>query len=158
MTDPTFELANAHRWFARTLNNQAWDLLELEQLTPAQRELMRNTAHAAWRHWWEIGDVINHQRAEYLLAHVHVALEEPAAAVHHAVRSVQLADEAGESYRAFDQVFSHDAAASAYQISGSVHEEQHQSTKIEAARALLTDQTEQRVANEWLNCRESAAN
>ena len=158
MTDPTFELANAHRWFAKHLNNQAWDLLELEQLTPAQRELMRNTAHTAWRHWWEIGDVINHQRAEYLLAHVHVALEEPAAAVHHAVRSVQLADEAGESYRAFDQVFSHDAAASAYQISGSVHEEQHQSTKIEAARALLTDQTEQRVANEWLNRRESAAN
>jgi hypothetical protein len=158
MTDPTFELANAHRWFAKHLNNQAWDLLELEQLTPTQRELMRNTAHTAWRHWWEIGDVINHQRAEYLLAHVHVALEEPAAAVHHAVRSVQLADEGGESYRAFDQVFSHDAAASAYQISGSVHEEQHQSTKIEAARALLTDQTEQRVANEWLNRRESAAN
>ena len=158
MTDPTFELANAHRWFAKHLNNQAWDLLELEQLTPTQRELMQNTAHTAWRHWWEIGDVINHQRAEYLLAHVHVALEEPAAAVHPAVRSVQLADEAGESYRAFDQVFSHDAAASAYQISGSVHEEQHQSTKIEAARALLTDQTEQRVANEWLNRRESAAN
>ena len=44
MTDPTFELANAHRWFAKHPNNQAGDLLELEQLTPAQRELMRNTA------------------------------------------------------------------------------------------------------------------
>ena len=158
MTDPTFELANAHRWFAKHLNNQAWDLLELEQLTPAQRELMRNTAHAAWRHWWEIGDVINHQRTECLLAHVHVALLEPAAAVHHAERSLQLAGEAGESYGAFDQVYSHDAAASAYQISGSAHEAQHHRSKVEAARALLTDQTEQRVANEWLNRRESAAN
>ena len=102
--------------------------------------------------------MINHQRAEYLLAHVHVALEEPAAAVHHAVRSLQLADEAGESYGAFDQVFAHDAAASAYQISSSAHESQHHRSKVEAARALLTDQTEQRVANEWLNRRESAAN
>ena len=158
MTDPTFELADAHRWFAKTLNNQAWDLLELEQFTPAQGELIRNTAHAAWRHWWEIGDVINHQRAEWLLAHVHVALSEPAAAVHHAERALQLADEAGESYEAFDQVFSHDAAASAYQISGSAHKEQHHRAKVEAARAMLTDKTERQVVNKWLSRRESAAN
>ena len=157
MTDPTFELADAHRWFAKTLNNQAWDLLELEQFTPDQGELMQNTAHAAWRHWWEIGDVTNHV-AECLLAHVHVALGEPAAAVHHAERLLQLADKSGESLAAFDQVFPHDAAASAYQISGSGHEEQHHRTKVEAARAMLTDRTARRMTSKWLNRRESAAN
>ena len=96
--------------------------------------------------------------AECLLAHVHVALGEPAAAVHHAERLLQLADKSGESHAAFDQVFSHDAAASAYQISGSAHKEQHHRAKVEAARAILIDQTERQVANKWLNRRESAVN
>ncbi|MDC0175723.1 hypothetical protein OAJ60_02205 [Planctomycetaceae bacterium] len=70
----------------------------------------------------------------------------------------QRADEVGESHGAFDQIFSLDADVSAYHIRGSAHEEQHHRTKVEAARAILTDQTKRRMANKWLNRRESAAN
>jgi hypothetical protein len=49
MKDPTFDLPTAHRWFAASLNNQAWGLLEAPTRSAEQNELMRNTAHAAAR-------------------------------------------------------------------------------------------------------------
>jgi len=55
MNEPTFDLETAHRWFAASLNNQAWDLLESRTRTLQQDELMRTTAYAAARHWLEVG-------------------------------------------------------------------------------------------------------
>jgi len=33
MNEPTFDLVTAHRWFASSLNNQAWELLEFGSRT-----------------------------------------------------------------------------------------------------------------------------
>ena len=150
MNGPTFDLALTHRWFAASLNNQAWDLLESETRTVEQDELMRNTAHAACRHWWEVGEVINHQRAECLLAQVHAALGEPAAGVHHAVRALELMAEAGEAIEASDRVFTHDAAARAFRLIGRPQEESRHRAEVESARIAISDESDRRVIDEWL--------
>lgn len=150
MDEPTFDLAVAHRWFAATLNNPAWDLLDAKTRTVDQDELMRNTAHAAWRHWWEVGEVIHHQRAECLLAHVHVALDEPVAGVHHAMRALDLMSTAGDAITAFDRVFTHAAAATAFRLAGPSEKEQLHRAEITLARTMITDESERRVVDEWL--------
>ena len=50
MAEQTFSPNEAHRWFAVEMNNQAWDLLESDSRTDQDNEVLRNTAHAAWRH------------------------------------------------------------------------------------------------------------
>ena len=59
MAEQTFSPNEAHRWFAVEMNNQAWDLLESDSRTDQDNEVLRNTAHAAWRHWWEVGTPTN---------------------------------------------------------------------------------------------------
>lgn len=150
MKDPTFDLPTAHRWFAASLNNQAWDLLETPTRSAEQNELMRNTAHAAARHWWDVGDTIHRQRAECLLAQVHAALAEPAAAMHHALRSLELMVDAGSSIESIDRVFTHDAAARACHLDNQTEETDRHRAEAESARNSITDPTDRRIATDWL--------
>ncbi len=150
MQDPTFDLPTAHRWFAASLNNQAWDLLETSTRSPGQNELMRNSAHAAARHWWEIGDTIHHQRAECLLAQVHAALGEPAAAMHHALRSLELMVEAGSSIASVDRVFTHDAAARACHLAHQPDNTDRHRADAESARNSITDPADRKIVDDWL--------
>ena len=59
VAEQTFSPNEAHRWFAVEMNNQAWDLLESDSRTDQDNEVLRNTAHAAWRHWGEGGTPVN---------------------------------------------------------------------------------------------------
>jgi hypothetical protein len=156
MDDPTFDLETAHRWFAARMNNQAWELLESEARTSQQDELMRSTAYAAARHWSEVGQSINHQRAECLLAHVHAALGEASAAVHHARRALELMTEAGDSIEAFDRVFTHDAAARAYLLAEQPPLAASHRAQVQSARSSITDASDLEVVEAWLGRDDSA--
>jgi hypothetical protein len=51
MTSATFDSANAHRHFATTGFNRAWELLEKPNRTPAENDEMLLTAVASLWHW-----------------------------------------------------------------------------------------------------------
>lgn len=59
MTDETFDVNKAHKWFAIECNNQAWDLVETKERTAEQVEEMIHLAHAARFHWKEVGTDLN---------------------------------------------------------------------------------------------------
>ena len=94
--------------------------------------------------------MIHQQRAECLLAQVHAALGEPAAAVHHAVRALELMAEAGEAIEGWDRVFTHDAAARAFQLVGRPQQESRPRAEVESARLTITEESDRRVIDDWL--------
>ena len=149
MAEQTFSPIEAHRWFAVEMNNQAWDLLESDSHTDQDNELLRNTAHASWRHWWEVGTSINQQRAECLLTQVHAALGESQPAAHHARRALTLGESAADSMQPLDWAFTHDAASRAFGLLGeSSLQQTHRETAI-SYRNQFTDETDRDLVDAW---------
>ena len=141
MSQPPFEPARAHRWFAVESNNLAWALVESD---PAARsaddtERMIHAAHASVYHWLQVGDLLNHQRGQCLLATAYAAagLAEPA--VRHAERCLSLSAEAGDRQTAFDRATAHGCASRAYALAGRMEEARREYGKARAAVAVFDD-------------------
>ena len=113
MTEPTapFDVRRAHRWFAVEFNNRAWELVELPTRSPEQTAAMLDAAHAAGAHWREVGDVLNHLRAQCLLATAYASANEGAAAERHARQCLALLTDAGERATPWDHATAHGCAA-----------------------------------------------
>jgi len=139
MAEPPFDLPQAHRWFAVELNNQAWDLLEKPDRTPAEIERMIHAAHAACFHWLQVGDLLNHLRAQCLLATVYARTGLGEAAVRHAEKCLALSAEAGDTQTAFDRATAHGCAAAAYRANGQSAKAIAAQQQAAAAAEALTD-------------------
>jgi hypothetical protein len=55
-TKPDFDLASAHKYFAAQCFNQAWDLIEKPDRTPADDRLMEALSQASIYHWLHRAD------------------------------------------------------------------------------------------------------
>ena len=139
MATPPFDLKTAHRWFAVELNNQAWDLVEAAERSPADVERMIHAAHGACFHWLQVGDLLNHLRAQCLLATVYVRAGVAEAAVRHAERCLALSREAGEQQTAFDRATAHGCASTAYAAAGRMDEARAQHQLARTATAGFSD-------------------
>src|SRR5688500_14728068 len=118
MADAPFDLQKAHRWFAVECNNLAWELADAPSRTPEQAERMVHAAHAACFHWLHAGDLLNHLRAQVLLATAYDAAGLAEAAVRYAEKCLELSDQAGEKQTAFDRATAYGCAARAYASAG----------------------------------------
>src|SRR5262249_26385540 len=111
MAEPPFDVSRAHRWFAVELNNFAWDLVEKPERSADDVDRMIHAAHGACYHWLHAGNLLNHLRAQCLLATAYAAAGLPEPAVRHARRCLQLSEEAGDSQTTFDRATAHGSAA-----------------------------------------------
>lgn len=75
MTENSFDVPRAQRWFAVEFNNRAWDLVEQAERTDAETEEMIHAAHAALVHWQAAGTALNSLRAYCLLATAYIAAQ-----------------------------------------------------------------------------------
>ena len=142
MANPPFDVTIAHRWFAVELNNLAWDLAEAETASQAHVERMIHAAHAACFHWLEVGDLLNHLRAQCLLATAYARAGLAEAAVRHAQRCVGLSGEAGERQTTFDRAAAHGCASLAFAGAGRIDEARAQHELARAAAAGFADPSE----------------
>jgi hypothetical protein len=79
---------------------------------------MIHAAHAACFHWLEVGNLLNHLRAQCLLATAYGKVGLAEAAVRHAERCLALSAEAGDTQTAFDRATAHGCASLAYSSIG----------------------------------------
>ena len=145
MSTPPFELPQAHRWFAIELNNLAWDLLEKADRSSAENERMIHAAHGACFHWLQVGDLLNHLRAQNLLATVYVRAGIAEAAVRHAEKCLALSEEAGDKQSPFDLAVVHGCAAAAYRVAGHTAQALVAQQRATAAAEQLTDPEDRAV-------------
>jgi hypothetical protein len=122
MSEPPFDVAEAHRWFAIEFNNRAWDLVENEGRTADQTQEMIDAAHAAACHWQAIGTSLNAQRAEGLLATAYLKAGRAEPALRHAQRGLALSEQNAAEETGFDRATTLAAAARAHGLAGDVAE------------------------------------
>ncbi|MCU0878132.1 MAG: hypothetical protein MUF06_10135 [Pirellulaceae bacterium] len=137
MSTPPFDLAQAHRWFAIECNNEAWDLVEKSARTPQETQRMISLAHAAALHWDAVGNSLNRERAENLLAAVYSAAGEAGPAVRHAERCLTLNLENAAEATPFDRAAAVGCAAQAHALAGNLTEADRLATLATAAAAEL---------------------
>jgi hypothetical protein len=142
MATPPFDVKVAHRWFAVELNNLAWDLVEAAERSPADVERMIHAAHGACFHWLEVGDLLNHLRAQCLLATAYAKAGLADAAVRHAERCLGLSTEAGDRQTALDRATAHGCASLAFAMAGRTDDAPAQHELARSAAAGFDDPSE----------------
>jgi hypothetical protein len=145
VTDPSFDLSQAHRWFAVELNNRAWDLVETAELSADDINEMIGAAHAAKIHWQVIGNRLNLLRAEYLLATAYAKAQLAQSAVYHAEKAIGYSDQVGDKQTAFDRASAHGCAAAAYACAGDSANARFQREILRELTAALTKSSEQEL-------------
>ncbi len=87
VTEPTPDTAD-ERALASRLFNEVWTLLEREERTPAEADLMVHTAHASRFHWEAVGTEQHRAIGEWQVSRVYATLGRSEPALHHAHASV----------------------------------------------------------------------
>jgi hypothetical protein len=143
MSAPSFDLQNAHRWFAVEFNNRAWDLVESPSRSPEETSQMISAAHAACLHWRAVGGPINELRGQYLLATAYAAAGLELPAVRHAERCLAMSEQLEDEQTPFDRAAVYGSAANSYAAAGD-HARAHQHfQKLSELTAKLADADEQ---------------
>ncbi|MBW6515695.1 MAG: hypothetical protein K0B81_03645 [Candidatus Cloacimonetes bacterium] len=109
-----------HQKYAIGLNNLVWNLLDKEEKTQQDKDMMIHAAHTSLYHWSRIGTAINLQRGEWLISRVYAVLNRPEAAVYHAENCLALTKEHG--FLDFDLAYAYEAMARAYASAGNTTE------------------------------------
>jgi hypothetical protein len=109
--DPSLQRATAADLF-----NYTWTLLEQEERTGREDDLMVHAAHASRFHWEAIGAPVNHARGEWQLSRVYAVLGRAEPALHHARRCLETCERHGIAD--FDLAYAYEAMARAHAVGG----------------------------------------
>jgi hypothetical protein len=132
MMKEIFTLDEAHQEFAKQANGQVWKLLMQDNRTAEEDQRMLAAAFASAYHWSIVGTALHHQRAEWLLAHVHTALGNTSAALDHAQICQELTQANQELMKDFDLAYAAEGLARAHALAGNSAEAKR--LKAEARR------------------------
>jgi hypothetical protein len=103
VSEPSFDVPRAHRWFAVECNNQAWEIVEGSDRSPEALERLLHLAHAACLHWSAVGTPLNRQRALDLLAHAYAIAGQGQLALRFARQALALSEENAAEQTPFDR-------------------------------------------------------
>jgi hypothetical protein len=118
----TYTVEEAHELFAKRLNGEVWRLLEKPNRTPADDERMATAAFASLYHWLHVGDEVNQQRGEWLIARVYTVLADAYLAKKHSSRCLELTEAFMDKMTDFDIAFAYEGIARAHALDGNVDE------------------------------------
>ena len=116
--EKTYTLAEAHNEFAVKLNGRVWELLGEQDRTQLQNDELLYAAYGSCYHWLQIGTGVNQQRGEYLIAKAHLSLDNPAEALRHAERVLELTEAHKEELQDFDVGYAYEIMARALAMNG----------------------------------------
>jgi hypothetical protein len=105
------------RALAKRLFNAVWDLLDREERSVEEDDIMLHMAHASRHHWGEAGSPVNLVRGEWQCSRVYAVLGRAEPATHHARRCLSLCEQHGIGD--FDLAYAYEALARAAAISRS---------------------------------------
>jgi hypothetical protein len=93
MSQPPFDPATAHRWFAAQCFNDTWTWLDKPDRSAADDAAMIHCAHASCWHWEQVGGPAELATGEWQIARVYATLGLAEPARRHAETSLELCRE-----------------------------------------------------------------
>ncbi|PCJ62159.1 MAG: hypothetical protein COA79_05580 [Planctomycetota bacterium] len=122
MSESVFDMENAHKILGPSINNITWELMEKENRSEEEDDLMIDAAHASCFHWHYAGTHVHHQRGEWMIARVYTILGFKMESMRHAKRCLSITKEFPNEMENFDWAFAYECFARAYALSGNKEE------------------------------------
>ena len=136
-----YTVEEAQAYFAKKLNNQVWELLQKTGRSLEEDELMVYAAYASGYYWLKAGSEVNHQRGEWLIAHVYTVLGQADPALRHAARCLELTLEFPGQMKDFDWAYAYEGVGRANALAGKREEaEKYIRLAEEKGRAIQNDE------------------
>ena len=85
--------SKAHEHFAKKFNNMVWEILEKQDKSEEDKELMINAAHASKIHWKFAGTSINEIRSLWMLSRVYSIINNSEQSIFYSKKCLQLSEE-----------------------------------------------------------------
>ena len=138
--EKTYDLNEAHTYFAHFTNNRVWELLQKTNRSQAENDEMLHAAHACAYHWKFAGTAVHQQRGEWLISHIHAVLGHGNEALRHAQRCFELTESNRDLMQDFDIAYAFEGMARAQALLGD--------HKMAEEFLILAQQAGNAIANE----------
>lgn len=156
----SFTEAEAQLHFAKGFNGKIWDLLDKQERTWDENELMVDFAHASLAHWREAGTGVNIQRGAWMLARVYTVLGNVQMSTQYAKRCLELTELYKDLLSDFDFAFAFECTARARALAGDRVEAQRYIAKADDAGKTIQDEEDRQIffddfnGGNWFGVRE----
>ena len=104
------------RSLAADLFNYCWDLIEKDDRSQRETDLMIDAAHASRFFWEAVGEPVNHARGEWQISRAYAVAQRPEPALHHARRCLEICE--ANNIGGFDLAYAYEALARAHAVAG----------------------------------------
>jgi DNA-binding transcriptional MerR regulator len=132
-TEPTDD-RERHKYWAKTLFNDTWRLMEKEDRTPDEDAQMIHQTHASAYHWLQVGTPENFARSHWQCSRVYCVLGRAEPALYHAKFVLDICQRHGIGD--WDLAFAYEALARAHAVAGDKEEARRW---VEQARLASVD-------------------
>lgn len=143
--DKTFTEAEAQLHFAKQFNGKTWELLNKQERTKNENELLVDYAHASLAHWRVAGTGVNLQRGVWMLARVYTVLGNSQLAMQNAKRCLELTEQHKDLLSDFDFGFAYECMARAQALAGNQTEAQKHIAMANKAGAAIKDEEDRQI-------------
>ena len=140
-----YTIDEAQLLFAKRTNGRVWELLDKPTRTQAEDEEMLHAAHASLYHWLHAGTAVHHQRGLWMIARVHVVLNNPAEALRYANRCLELTEQHRDLMVDFDIAFAYESIARASALAGKRQQARRYHQLAEQAGRTIVDQEDRDI-------------
>jgi len=135
-----YTLSEAQLLFAKQANGETWKLLEKEDLSEAEQDLLLYTAFASSYHWNSVGDMVNKLRGEWLISRAFSHLKRGESALFHANRCFALTQSQPSTIKDFDFAYASEAMARSFALVDDFNNaEPHYKKAIQLGNKILNE-------------------
>jgi hypothetical protein len=143
--DKTYTEAEAQLHFAKQFNGKTWELLDKQERTGEENELLVDYAHASLAHWRVVGTGVNLQRGAWMLARVNIVLGNAQLALQYAQRCLELTEQYKDQLSDFDFAFAYECVARAQALAGNQAEAQKFVEMADQAGTAIQDEEDRQI-------------
>ena len=143
--EKTFTESEAQLHFAKQFNGKTWDLLDKQERTQEENDLLVDYAHVSLAHWRAAGTGLHLQRGAWMLARVYTVLGNAQMALHYAKRCLDLTKQHKDLLSDFDFAFAYECMARAQSLAGNQTEADKYIAQADKAGAAIEDDEDREI-------------
>jgi len=157
--EKTFTEVEAQLHFAKQFNGKAWELLDKQDRSQEENELLVDYAHASLAHWRTAGTGAHLQRGVWMLARVYTVLGNAQMSIQYAERCLELTEQYKDQLSDFDFAFANECMARAQALAGNQAEAQKYIGMADKAGTTIKDEEDRQIfiddfnGGEWYGAR-----
>jgi hypothetical protein len=143
--EKSYTEAEAQLHFAKGFNGKTWGLLDKQDRTQEENDLLVDYAHASLAHWHAAGTGVHLQRGVWMLARVYTVLGNAQMAAQYAQRCLELTKQHKDLLSDFDFAFAYECMARAQALAGNLDEAQKHVALAQKAGDAIKDEEDRQI-------------